>query len=31
MSQAEFNKKAQESILFAVFMAEFNGVTYWIR
>jgi len=27
MSQAEFNQHAQESILYAVFMAETEGVT----
>ena len=27
MSQLEFNQAAKESTLFAVFMAEFNGVT----
>lgn len=27
MSQQQFNEAAKESILFAVFMAEFNGVT----
>jgi hypothetical protein len=36
MSQEEFTKEAQESILFAVFMAEFNGVspaqvTLWLN
>lgn len=27
MSQLEFNRAAQESVLFAVFKAEFEGVT----
>jgi hypothetical protein len=27
MSQQEFNEAAKESTLFAVFMAEFNGIT----
>ena len=36
MSQLEFNEAAKESILFAVFSAEFNGVspaqvTLWLN